>query len=148
MTAWRVLASPKTRQASCPRPEPVRGWPGRSLRLALSSVALSVASCSNSAESFSWPSITLRALPSSVSSAPSPGPTWRSPGHGDRPPGVRRAHRVAPLLVNLLSISAAWGVLVLVWQKGYGSHALWGIPATQAVLSWLPLIVFAFLFGL
>ncbi len=107
-----------------------------------------MASCSNSAESFSWPSITLRALPSSVSSAPSPGPTWRSPGHGDRPPGVRRAHRVAPLLVNLLSISAAWGVLVLVWQKGYGSHALWGIPATQAVLSWLPLIVFAFLFGL
>lgn len=36
----------------------------------------------------------------------------------------------------------------MVWQKGYGSHALWGIPATQAVLSWLPLIVFAFLFGL
>jgi RND superfamily putative drug exporter len=55
---------------------------------------------------------------------------------------------VKAVVVNLLSISAALGVLVLVWQKGYGSHALWGVPATQAVLSWLPLIVFAFLFGL
>lgn len=55
---------------------------------------------------------------------------------------------VKAVLVNLLSISAAWGVLVLVWQKGYGSQALWGVSATQAVLSWLPLIVFAFLFGL
>jgi len=52
------------------------------------------------------------------------------------------------IVLNVLSISAAWGVLTLVWQQGYGSHALWGIPATGSIPSWLPLIVFAFLFGL
>ena len=40
------------------------------------------------------------------------------------------------------------GVLVLVWQKGYGSQALFGIDATGSIPSWMPLIVFAFLFGL
>ena len=43
---------------------------------------------------------------------------------------------------------AAWGVLTLVWQHGYGSNALWGIAATGSIPSWLPVIVFAFLFGL
>jgi putative drug exporter of the RND superfamily len=50
--------------------------------------------------------------------------------------------------LNLLSVAAAWGVLVLVWQHGYGSNALWGIPANGSIPSWLPVIVFAFLFGL
>jgi putative drug exporter of the RND superfamily len=50
--------------------------------------------------------------------------------------------------LNVLSIAAAWGALVLIWQKGYGSNALWGIPATGSIPSWLPFIVFAFLFGL
>ena len=39
-------------------------------------------------------------------------------------------------------------MLVLVWQHGYGSNALWGIPANGSIPSWLPVIVFAFLFGL
>jgi RND superfamily putative drug exporter len=52
------------------------------------------------------------------------------------------------ILLNVLSVAAAWGVVVLVWQYGYGSEFLWGIPATGSVPSWLPLIVFAFLFGL
>jgi putative drug exporter of the RND superfamily len=50
--------------------------------------------------------------------------------------------------LNLLSVAAAWGVLVLVWQHGYGSDALWGVPANGSIPSWLPVIVFAFLFGL
>jgi RND superfamily putative drug exporter len=50
--------------------------------------------------------------------------------------------------LNVLSVAAAWGVLVLVWQHGYGSNALWGIPANGSIPSWLPVIVFAFLFGL
>jgi putative drug exporter of the RND superfamily len=45
-------------------------------------------------------------------------------------------------------VAAAWGVVVLVWQKGYGSDALWGIPASGSIPSWLPFMVFAFLFGL
>jgi putative drug exporter of the RND superfamily len=52
------------------------------------------------------------------------------------------------ILLNILSVAAAWGVLVLVWQQGYGSEAIWGIDATGSISSWMPLIVFAFLFGL
>jgi putative drug exporter of the RND superfamily len=52
------------------------------------------------------------------------------------------------ILLNVLSIAAAWGVLVLVWQHGYGSEAIWGIQATGSLPSWMPLMVFAFLFGL
>jgi len=52
------------------------------------------------------------------------------------------------ILLNVLSVAAAWGVLVLVWQQGYGSEAIWGIEATGSIQSWMPLIIFAFLFGL
>jgi putative drug exporter of the RND superfamily len=52
------------------------------------------------------------------------------------------------VVLNVISVAAAWGVLTLVWQLGYGSDALWGIPATASIPSWLPVIVFAFLFGL
>jgi RND superfamily putative drug exporter len=52
------------------------------------------------------------------------------------------------IVLNVLSIAAAWGVLVLVWQHGFGSDAIWGIQATGSVPSWMPLMVFAFLFGL
>jgi putative drug exporter of the RND superfamily len=52
------------------------------------------------------------------------------------------------ILLNVLSVAAAWGVLVLVWQKGYGADEIWGIQATGQVPSWMPLMVFAFLFGL
>jgi RND superfamily putative drug exporter len=38
--------------------------------------------------------------------------------------------------------------MTLIWQEGHGSDAIWGIPATGAISSWIPLIVFAFLFGL
>jgi RND superfamily putative drug exporter len=55
---------------------------------------------------------------------------------------------VKAVLANVLSIAAAWGVLTLVWQHGYGSNALYGLPASPTIPSWLPLIVFAFLFGL
>jgi len=49
---------------------------------------------------------------------------------------------------NLVSLAAAYGVLTWVWQDGHGSGALWGIPATGAITMWVPLMVFAFLFGL
>ncbi|WP_194914380.1 MMPL family transporter [Catenulispora rubra] len=52
------------------------------------------------------------------------------------------------VLFNLLSVGAAYGVMVLVWQDGRGSHALWGVPATGSVTVWVPIMVFAFLFGL
>ena len=52
------------------------------------------------------------------------------------------------VVLNVISVGAAWGVITLVWQEGHGSDALWGIPATHSVSSWIPLMVFAFLFGL
>jgi RND superfamily putative drug exporter len=52
------------------------------------------------------------------------------------------------VVLNLLSVAAAWGVLVLVWQDGWGSHILWGVPRTGAITAFIPLMVFAFLFGL
>ena len=52
------------------------------------------------------------------------------------------------VVLNLLSVASAWGVLVLVWQEGWGSHLLWGISKTAAITAFIPLMVFAFLFGL
>jgi len=52
------------------------------------------------------------------------------------------------IVLNILSVAAAWGVLVLVWQQGFGSEAIWGIEATGSIPSWMPMIIFAFLFGL
>jgi putative drug exporter of the RND superfamily len=52
------------------------------------------------------------------------------------------------VVLNVLSIAAAWGVLALIWQEGLGSSAIWGIDATGSVPAWMPLMIFAFLFGL
>ena len=54
---------------------------------------------------------------------------------------------IKAVLLNLVSVGATFGIIVLVWQRGYGS-GLWGIPATGAITSWVPLIAFAFLYGL
>jgi RND superfamily putative drug exporter len=52
------------------------------------------------------------------------------------------------IIANLLSVAAVYGVLVLVWQRGYGSQQIWGLPATGAITAWIPLFVFAFVYGL
>jgi RND superfamily putative drug exporter len=52
------------------------------------------------------------------------------------------------VILNVISVAAAWGVITLVWQQGHGSSQLWGIAATHSVSAWIPLMVFAFLFGL
>jgi putative drug exporter of the RND superfamily len=52
------------------------------------------------------------------------------------------------VVLNVISVAAAWGVLVIVWQEGHGSNLIWGIPATGSITAWIPLMVFAFLFGL
>jgi RND superfamily putative drug exporter len=55
---------------------------------------------------------------------------------------------VKALLLNLLSLAAAFGVLTFLWQQGHGTAALFSSPATGAVTLWVPLAVFALLFGL
>lgn len=52
------------------------------------------------------------------------------------------------VLLSLVSVASAWGIMVLIWQDGFGSKAIWGITGTGEIDSWIPLIVFAFLFGL
>ncbi len=52
------------------------------------------------------------------------------------------------VILNVLSVGAAWGIMTLVWQAGHGSEELFGIAATGSIASWIPLMVFAFLYGL
>ena len=52
------------------------------------------------------------------------------------------------VLLNLLSVAAAWGLIVLVWQQGFGSDEIWGIEATRAINVQMPIVIFAFLFGI
>jgi RND superfamily putative drug exporter len=52
------------------------------------------------------------------------------------------------VILNLVSVSAVFGAMVLFWQEGHGSQAVFGIAPTGAITFWLPIMVFAFLFGL
>jgi putative drug exporter of the RND superfamily len=52
------------------------------------------------------------------------------------------------VVLNLLSLGATFGLLTWFWQEGHGSQAIFSIPATGAITFWVPLMVFAFLFGL
>jgi uncharacterized membrane protein YdfJ with MMPL/SSD domain len=49
--------------------------------------------------------------------------------------------------LNLLSVAASYGVIVAVFQWGWGQSAL-GFTSEHAVASWLPLFLFVVLFGL
>ena len=55
---------------------------------------------------------------------------------------------VKALLLNVVSIAAAYGITVLIWQDGVGSDLLFGSPGSGAITVWVPIAVFAFLFGL
>ena len=52
------------------------------------------------------------------------------------------------VLLNLVSLGAAYGIIVFIFQQGHGSNAIWGVHATQSIIPWIPLMIFAFLFGL
>ncbi len=51
------------------------------------------------------------------------------------------------IVMNLLSVGAAYGLLVLVFQKGIGAELL-GFQQVEAIEAWLPLFLFSVLFGL
>jgi RND superfamily putative drug exporter len=66
---------------------------------------------------------------------------------------LARAFRsiVLPLkavILNLISLGCAYGVVVFIFQQGHGSEAIWNVQATGVVISWIPLMIFAFLFGI
>lgn len=51
------------------------------------------------------------------------------------------------IIMNLLSVGAAYGLLVLVFQKGVGVELL-GFQRAEAIEAWIPLFLFSILFGL
>ena len=54
---------------------------------------------------------------------------------------------IKAIALNLLSVGAAYGVLVLVFQEGVGQGLL-GFDYTGGITAWLPLFLFVVLFGL
>lgn len=54
---------------------------------------------------------------------------------------------VTTIVLNLLSVAAAYGVMTAVFQKGWGA-GLVGTAPVGAIESWMPLFVFVVLFGL
>jgi len=51
------------------------------------------------------------------------------------------------VLLNLLSVGAAYGLLVLVFQQGVGNE-LFGFQQVETIEAWVPLFLFSVLFGL
>ena len=51
------------------------------------------------------------------------------------------------IVMNLLSVGAAYGTLVLVFQRGVGA-GLFGFQESPIIAAWIPLFLFAVLFGL
>jgi RND superfamily putative drug exporter len=54
---------------------------------------------------------------------------------------------IKAVVLNLFSLAAAFGIVVFVFQEGHGSR-LWDVGATGAITAYVPLMIFAFLFGL
>jgi RND superfamily putative drug exporter len=52
------------------------------------------------------------------------------------------------VVLNLVSLGAAYGIIVFIFQKGHGAEEIWSVPATGSIISWIPLMIFAFLYGL
>ena len=66
---------------------------------------------------------------------------------------LARAFRSVPLalkavVLNLISLGAAFGFIVMFWQSGHGSNLIYGVHAIHAIRNWAPIIIFAFLFGI
>jgi RND superfamily putative drug exporter len=55
---------------------------------------------------------------------------------------------VKAVVLNVISVAATFGATVLFWQDGHGSQQIFDIAPTGAVTFWLPVLIFAFLFGL
>lgn len=51
------------------------------------------------------------------------------------------------IVMNLLSVGATYGLIVLVFQKGVGAD-LFGFQQVESIEAWLPLLLFSILFGL
>ncbi len=55
---------------------------------------------------------------------------------------------IKAVILNLVSLSAVFGFVVFFWQEGHGSELIFNVSPTGAITFWLPVVIFAFLFGL
>ncbi len=55
---------------------------------------------------------------------------------------------IKAVLLNLVSLTAVFGAVVFFWQRGHGSGLVFNVSPTGAITFWLPVVIFAFLFGL
>ena len=54
---------------------------------------------------------------------------------------------IKAIIMNLLSVGATYGLLVIVFQKGVGA-SLFGFQQAEVIDAWMPLFLFTILFGL
>jgi putative drug exporter of the RND superfamily len=54
---------------------------------------------------------------------------------------------VKAVVLNLLSLAAAFGIVVFIFQQGHGA-SIWNLDATHSITAYIPVMIFAFLFGL
>jgi RND superfamily putative drug exporter len=54
---------------------------------------------------------------------------------------------IKAIVLNLLSVGAAYGLMVLVFQRGYGADLL-GFTKVASIETWVPIFLFCILFGL
>jgi RND superfamily putative drug exporter len=54
---------------------------------------------------------------------------------------------IKAVVLNLVSLVATFGIVVLIFQEGHGS-SLWNVQASGAITAYIPVMIFAFLFGL
>jgi len=52
------------------------------------------------------------------------------------------------VILNLVSLAATFGVMTFVWQEGHGSRAIFSVKSTGSITFWVPIMIFAFLYGL
>ena len=55
---------------------------------------------------------------------------------------------IKAVLLNVLSVAASYGILVLVFQHGVGMQALWGTRSYGSIDPLVPMLIFGFLFGI
>ena len=51
------------------------------------------------------------------------------------------------VVLNILSVAASYGLLVIVFQHGVGTQTMWGIGSYGVIGTLVPVLVFGFLFG-
>ena len=54
---------------------------------------------------------------------------------------------IKAIILNLLSVGATYGILVMVFQKGWGND-IFGFQRAETIEAWIPIFLFAILFGL